>query len=84
MSQALAAMEALHIAADVADRVCDEMVLAAAEEGHVTGGQFLQVVVDEGIKAAIAMKLREKLRIVSVVPPRKVRCVGLRLFVAPV
>jgi hypothetical protein len=76
MSQALAAMEALHIAADVADRVCDEMVLAAAEVGHVTGGQFLQIVVDEGIKSALAMKLREKLRITSVVPPRKVRCVG--------
>jgi hypothetical protein len=72
MSQAQAAMEALHIAADVQDRVCDEMVLAAAEAGHVTGIQFLQIVVDEGIKSALAMKLREKLRITSVVPPRKV------------
>jgi serine/threonine protein kinase len=73
MSQALAAMDALHIAADVADRVCDEMVLAAAEEGHVTGAQFLQIVIDEGVKSALAMRLREKLHITSVVPPRKVR-----------
>jgi hypothetical protein len=73
MSQALAAMDALHIAADVADRVCDGMVVAAAEEGHVTGARFLQIVVDEGVKSAVAMRLREKLRIASVVPPRKVR-----------
>ncbi len=75
MSQALAAMEALQIASDVSDRVCEEIVLAAAAAGHVTGGQFLQIVVDEGIKPALAMKLREKLHITSVVPPRKVRCV---------
>jgi hypothetical protein len=73
MSQALAAMEELHIAADVQDRVCDEMILAAAEVGHVTGIQFLQIVVDEGIRPALAVKLREKLRITSVVPPRRVR-----------
>jgi hypothetical protein len=75
MSQALAAMEALQIASDVSDRVCDEMVAAAAEVGLVTGVQFLQIVVDEGIKAALAMKLREKLRITSVVPPRRVRSI---------
>jgi hypothetical protein len=74
MSEALAAMDALHIASDVADRVCDEMVLAAAEAGHVSGAQFLQIVIDEGVKSALAMRLREKLRITSVVPPRKVRC----------
>ncbi len=73
MSQAQAAMEALQIAADVQDRVCDEMILAAAEVGHVTGSQFLQIVIDEGIRSTLAMKLREKLRITSVVPPRKVR-----------
>jgi hypothetical protein len=77
MSQALAAMDALQIASDVADRVCDEMVLAAAEVGHVTGAQFLQIVIDEGVKSALAMRLREKLRITSVVPPRKVRCDAL-------
>ncbi len=70
MSQALAAMEALQITADVQDRVCDEMILAAAEVGHVTGIQFLQIVVDEGIRPALAVKLREKLHITSVVPPR--------------
>jgi hypothetical protein len=72
MSAALAAMEALHIAADVTDTVCDEMVRTAAEVGHVSGAQFLQIVVDEGVKAALAMKLREKLHIASVVPPRRV------------
>ncbi len=78
MSEALAAMEALHIAADVSDRVCDEIVLAVAEVGHVTGTHFLQIVVDEGIKTALAMKLREKLRITSAVPPRRVRlCWGV-------
>ncbi len=76
MSQALAAMDALHIASDVADRVCDEMVAAAAEVGHVTGARFLQIVVDEGFKSALAMRLRESLRITSVVPPRRVRCDG--------
>jgi hypothetical protein len=76
MSEALAAMEALQITADVADRVCDEMIVAVAEVGHVTGVQFLQIVVDEGIRPALAVKLREKLRITSVVPPRKVRWVG--------
>jgi hypothetical protein len=73
MSAALAAMEALQITADVSDRVCEEMVAAAAEVGHVTGARFLQIVVDEGTKAALAMKLRERLRITSVVPPRRVR-----------
>jgi hypothetical protein len=72
MSQAQAAMEALQIAVDVQDRVCDEMIVAAAEVGHVTGIQFLQIVVDEGIRSTLAMKLREKLRITSVVPPRRV------------
>jgi hypothetical protein len=80
MSQALAAMEALHIATDVLDRVCDEMVVAAAAAGHVSGIQFLQIVVDEGIKSALAMKLREKLRIASVVPPRRVRGVEVVLL----
>jgi hypothetical protein len=82
MSEALATMDALHIASDVADRVCDEMVLAAAEAGHVTGAQFLQIVIDEGVKSALAMRLREKLRITSVVPPRKVcvrPCVRVRV-----
>jgi hypothetical protein len=73
MSQALAVMEELHITADVQDRVCDEMILATAEVGHVTGGQFLQIVVDEGIRPVLAVKLREKLRITSAVPPRRVR-----------
>jgi hypothetical protein len=73
MSEALAAMEALQIAADVQDRVCDGMILAVAEVGHVTGVQFLQIVVDEGIRPVLAVKLREKLHITSVVPPRKVR-----------
>ncbi len=77
MSQAQAAMEALQITADVQDRVCDGMILAAAEVGHVTGVQFLQIVVDEGIRSTLAMKLREKLRITSVVPPRRVRGVGV-------
>jgi hypothetical protein len=81
MSAALAAMEALQIAADVSDRVCEEMVASAAEVGHVTGARFLQIVVDEGTKAALAMKLRERLRITSVVPRRRVRgdCVVILL-----
>jgi hypothetical protein len=73
MSQALAAMEELHITADVQDRVCDEMILVTAEVGHVTGVQFLQIIVDEGIRPVLAVKLREKLRITSAVPPRTVR-----------
>jgi hypothetical protein len=77
MSKAQAAMEELHIAADVQDRVCDEMIVAAAEVGHVTGTRFLQIVVDEGIRSTLAMKLREKLRITSVVPPRRVRGDGV-------
>ncbi len=72
-------MEALQIAADVLDRVCDEMVDAAAEVGHITGARFLQIVVDEGIKPALAMKLRRKLRISSVVP-RRVRGVEVVLL----
>jgi hypothetical protein len=59
--------------------VCDGMILAAAEVGHVTGARFLQIVVDEGIRPVLAVKLREKLRITSVVPPRRVCCVGLLL-----
>jgi hypothetical protein len=48
--------------------------------GHVTGVQFLQIVVDEGIRPVLAVKLREKLHITSVVPPRKVRgAVGVRV-----
>jgi hypothetical protein len=81
MSQALAAMEELQIAADVQDRVCDEMILVTAEVGHVTGIQFLQIVVDEGIRPVLAVKLREKLRITSAVPPRTVRlCCGAVLL----
>jgi hypothetical protein len=72
-------MEELHIATDVLDRVCDEMVDAAAEVGHITGARFLQIVVDEGIKSALAMKLRGKLRITSVVP-RRVRGVEVVLL----
>jgi hypothetical protein len=77
MSQALAAMEALHIAADVADRVFDEMVLTAVEVGHVTTARFLQIVIDEGINAAVAVKLREKLRVTSAVPLCRVSAMRL-------
>ncbi len=73
MSEALAAMEALLVASDVSDRVCEGMVLAGAETGKVTGTQFLQMVVDEGVKPATAMKLRQRLRITCMVPLPRVR-----------
>ncbi len=73
MSEALSAMEALQLPSEVSDRVCEFMVAAAAEAGAVTGARFLQMVVDEGVKPAIAMKLRQRLGIAAVVPPRTVR-----------
>jgi hypothetical protein len=69
MSEALTAMEALQVPSDVSDRVCEAMVAAAALAGTVTGARFLQIVVDEGVKPAIAMKLRQRLGIAAVVPP---------------
>jgi hypothetical protein len=72
ISEASAALVALQIDAGVIDRVCEAMVVEAAEIGHVAGDRFLQIVVDEGVKPLVAMKLRAKLCIRSVVPPRRV------------
>jgi hypothetical protein len=77
MSEALTAMEALQVPSEVSDRVCEAMVTAAAEAGAVTGARFLQMVVDEGVKPAVAMKLRQRLGIAAVVPPRTVRRASL-------
>ena len=82
MSVADDAMGELGIDREVSDRVCDAMVLAADSNGKIPGAQFLQIVIDEGVKSALAMRLREKLRITSVVPPRKVcvrPCVRVRV-----
>jgi hypothetical protein len=49
MSEASAALVALQIDAGVVDRVCEAMVVVAAEIGHVAGDRFLQIVVDKGV-----------------------------------
>jgi hypothetical protein len=71
ISEALDAMESLHIPSDVSDWVCDAMAIAgaASETGDVTGAQFLRLVVDSGVKTTTAAKLRRRLRIVAPVPP---------------
>jgi hypothetical protein len=65
ISDAVEAMEALHISTDVCERVCDAMVV----DGDVTGAMFLRLVVDEGVKMTVATKLRQRLRIAAPVPP---------------
>jgi hypothetical protein len=74
ISEALDAMESLHIPSEVSDRVCDAMAIAgaASETGDVTGAQFLRLVVDYGVKTTTAAKLRRRLRIVAPVPPSTV------------
>jgi serine/threonine protein kinase len=71
ISEALDAMESLHIPLEVSDHVCDAMAIAgaASETGDVTGAQFLRLVVDSGVKTTTAAKLRRRLRIVAPVPP---------------
>jgi hypothetical protein len=71
ISEALDAMESLHIPSEVSDRVCDAMAIAgaASETGNVTGAHFLRLVVDYGVKTTTAAKLRRRLRIVAPVPP---------------
>jgi hypothetical protein len=81
MSEALEAMEELHVASDVSERVCVAMAVAAAASasGDVTGAQFLRMVVDEGVKTTVAAKLRRRLRTTAAVPPPavSVSCVVL-------
>jgi serine/threonine protein kinase len=74
ISEALDAMESLHIPSEVSDRVCDAMAIAgaASETGQVTGAQFLRLVVDSDVKTTTAAKLRRKLLIVAPVPPSAV------------
>ncbi len=81
MSVADDAMGELGIDREVSDRVCDAMVLAADSNGKIPGAQFLQMVVDEGVRPSVAMKLRQRLGITAGVPPRKVRH-GPVLFVS--
>jgi serine/threonine protein kinase len=71
ISEALDAMESLHIPSEVSDCVCDAMAIAGAESetGDVTSAQFLRLVVDSGVKTTTAAKLRRRLRIVAPVPP---------------
>jgi hypothetical protein len=73
MSVAADAVAALHVPADVLNRVCEAMTAVADEAGNVTGAQLLRIVVDEGVAAVAAMDLRRKLGIAAAVPPRKVR-----------
>jgi hypothetical protein len=69
MSDALEAMEELHVASEVSERVCDGMAVVAAEVGEVSGAQFLSLVTEEGVKTAVAARLRQRLRITAPVPP---------------
>jgi hypothetical protein len=69
MSDALEAMEELHVAPEVSERVCDGMAVVAAEVGEVSGAQFLSLVAEEGVKTAVAARLRQRLRITAPVPP---------------
>ncbi len=72
ISEALDAMESLHIPLEVSDLVCDAMAIAGAASetaGDVTGAQFLRLVVDSGVNTTTAAKLRRRLRIVAPVPP---------------
>jgi hypothetical protein len=88
ISDAVEAMEALHISTDVCERVCDAMaVTAAASDNDVTGAMFLRLVVDEGVKITVATKLRQRLRIAAPVPPPSFNaavCVNMRRGVAAV
>jgi hypothetical protein len=74
ISEALDAMESLHIPSEVSDHVCDAMAIAgaASETGDVTGAQFLRLVVDSSVKTTTAAKLRRRLRIAAPVPPSAV------------
>ncbi len=69
MSDALEAMEELRVAPEVSERVCDGMAVVAAEVGEVSGAQFLSLVTEEGVKTAVAARLRQRLRITAPVPP---------------
>jgi hypothetical protein len=69
MSDALEAMEELLMAPEVSERVCDGMAVVAAEVGEVSGAQFLSLVTEEGVKTAVAARLRQRLRITAPVPP---------------
>jgi hypothetical protein len=69
-------MGELGIEKEASDRVCDAMVLVADAHGMLPGAQLLQMVVDEGVRPAVAMRLRQRLGITAGVPPRRVRCVG--------
>jgi hypothetical protein len=44
------------------------MVAVADEHGKLTGAQLLQIVVDEGVKPVVVIKLRQKLNITAGVP----------------
>jgi hypothetical protein len=81
MSVAESTMGELGIEKEASDRVCDAMVLAADAHGLLPGAQLLQMVVDEGVRPAIAMRLRQRLGITAGVPPRRVRgdCVVMLL-----
>jgi hypothetical protein len=73
MSVAESTMGELGIEKEASDRVCDAMVLVADAHGMLPGAQLLQMVVDEGVRPAIAMRLRQRLGITAGVPPRRVR-----------
>jgi hypothetical protein len=45
------------------------MAVVAAEVGKVSGAQFLSIVTEEGVKTAVAARLRQRLRITAPVPP---------------
>jgi hypothetical protein len=71
IGDAVDAVAAQQVPADVLNRVFEAMTAVADDDGKVTGAQLMRIVVDEGVGAVAAVAIRRKLGITA--PPRGVR-----------
>jgi hypothetical protein len=71
IGDAVDAVAAQQVPADVLNRVFEAMTAVADDDGKVTGTQVMRIVVDEGVGAVAAVAIRRKLGITT--PPRGVR-----------